>query len=341
MATITQRGNRWQAMIRRKGYPQISKAFEYQSDAVKWGKAQERLLDMGEWVPPVKPAKKTTKAGKGHTNGHTLADLLDRYEAEVSIHKRGADVERYRLRGLKKTPMASLGVTQITSAMVAEWRDQRLTEVEPGSVCREMVLLRHVFSVAVREWSLNIAINPAANVRKPKEPEGRDRILTPSEREALLRECGKCVNPWVKPVVIFALETAARRGEILSLEWKNVDLDKATAKITGKTGARTIPLSKASLQLLWSLAEQSFPDAPADKHVFPITAEAFKQAFEKAVKRAKIEGFVFHDCRHDALTRLAKLGLNVLELRAISGHTTATMLQRYVKIDPSELAMRL
>ena len=66
-----------------------------------------------------------------------------------------------------------------------------------------------------------------------------------------------------------------------------------------------------------------------------------KQAYERAVARAGIEDFTFHDLRHDALTRLAKLGLNVLELRAISGHTTANMLQRYVSIDAGDLAGKL
>jgi integrase len=69
--------------------------------------------------------------------------------------------------------------------------------------------------------------------------------------------------------------------------------------------------------------------------------EAVKQAYERAIGRAGITNFTFHDLRHDALTRLAKQGLSVLELRAISGHTTANMLQRYVSIDPGELAMKL
>jgi integrase len=339
MATIRARGERWQAIVRRQGYPQQTKTFDLKADAEKWGRAQERLMDMGEWNPCIKDASTATKAGKGHANGHTLADLLDRYEAEVSIHKRGADVERYRLKGLKKTPMASLGVTQITSAMVAKWRDNRLTEVKPATVAREMAMLTHVFSVAVREWSISITANPFNLVRKPKVSNTRERTLTPSEREALLRECGNCRNHWVKPVVLFALETGARRGEILSLDWKNVNLDKATAKISGKTGVRTIPLSKAVIGLLVSLLQASGREATG--LVFPINPKAFESAYVRAVKRGGIEGYTFHDNRHTALTRMAQKGFNVLELRAISGHTNTTMLARYVKIDPSELAMRL
>ena len=78
-----------------------------------------------------------------------------------------------------------------------------------------------------------------------------------------------------------------------------------------------------------------------DDRVFPVTVETLKQAYQRAVQRAGITNFTFHDLRHDALTQLAKRGLSVLELRAISGHTTANMLQRYVSIDPSELALKL
>jgi integrase len=78
-----------------------------------------------------------------------------------------------------------------------------------------------------------------------------------------------------------------------------------------------------------------------DGHVFPITIETIKQAYQRAVRRAGISDFTFHDLRHDALTRLANMGFNVLELRAISGHTTANMLQRYVSINANDLAGKL
>lgn len=135
--------------------------------------------------------------------------------------------------------------------------------------------------------------------------------------------------------MIFALETAARRGEVLSLTWADVCLETATARVDGKTGGRSVPLSPACIAMLEGLPSRD------DGCVFPITVEALKQAYERAVARAGISDFTFHDLRHDALTRLAKRGFNVLELRAISGHTTANMLQRYVAIDACDLARRL
>jgi len=281
------------------------------------------LIDTGEWVD--RSAAQQT----------TLCDLLKRYANEVSSTKRGKDVELIRLTALQRHNIAKYSAAAVTGQLLAEWRDSRLKEVSTGTVAREMQLISHVFAVAIREWGIALSSNPVGLVRKPPAGKPRDRILTNDQRAALIAACGQCQNPWVQPVVIFALETATRRGEILSLAWTDVDLQRATAKVDGKTGSRTVPLSPACTSMLKALPRS------LDGRVFPITIETLKQAYERAVKRAGIDDFTFHDLRHDALTRLAKMGFNVLELRAISGHTTANMLQRYVSIDAGDLAGKM
>ncbi|MEM5405117.1 site-specific integrase [Paraburkholderia unamae] len=255
----------------------------------------------------------------------------------MSNGKRGSRAESYRIETFKKHALAKHALSTITPQMVAAWRDARLTEVSSGTALRELQLLGHVFSVAIREWGVRIPSNPVGLIRKPRSGKARDRVLTASERTALIAACDQCQNPWIKPVVVFALETAARRGEILALRWNDVDLAHRTALLqVTKTGEpRRIPLSSACVSSLESLPRS------LDGRVFPVSMEALKQAYERAVARAGIANFTFHDLRHDALTRLARQGLSVLELRAISGHTTANMLQRYVSIDASELAVKL
>lgn len=323
MATIRQRGDRWQCIVKRKGYPTQSKSFDLKKDAERWARQQERLLDTGQWVDRTE-AEQTT-----------LRDLLKRYAKEISITKRGAEVETVRINALCRTPLAKYAVTAITGQRLASWRDDRLSEVSGSTVTRELQLLGHVFTVAIREWGFGLHSNPVSLIRKPAPNKARDRILNDDQRQALIAAVGQCQNPWIKPVVIFALETATRRGEILSLTWGDVDLERRVAKVSGKTGSRTIPLSPACIAMLKALPRS------LDGQVFPVTIETLKQAYERAVARAGINDFTFHDLRHDALTRLAKLGLNVLELRAISGHTTANMLQRYVSIDAGDLAGKL
>lgn len=323
MATIRPMRDKWQCIIRRKGHPTQSKTFDLRKDAEKWGRQQERLIDAGQWVDRTE-AEQTT-----------LRDLLKRYSKEISITKRGAEVETTRINALCRSALAKYTVAAITGKTLAHWRDERLTEVSGSTVTRELQLLGHVFSVAIREWGFGLHSNPVSLIRKPTPNKARDRVLNDTQRQALITACAQCQSPWIKPVVVFALETAARRGEILALTWRDVDLERKVAKVSGKTGSRTIPLSPACVSMLRSLPRS------LEGHVFPVTIETLKQAYERAVARAGIQDFTFHDLRHDALTRLARLGLNILELRSISGHTTANMLQRYVQIDAGDLAKKL
>lgn len=320
MATIRQRAIRWQCIVKRKGHPVQSKTFDLKSDAEKWARQQERLIDAGQWVDRTE-AEQTT-----------LGELLKRYAREISSTKRGADIEVIRINALRRTPLAKHSVSAITCQALSKWRDHRLTEVSGSTVTRELQILSHVFNVAIREWGFGLHCNPVSLVRKPTPGKARDRVLTNDQRQSLIAACAQCQNPWVQPVVIFALETAARRGEILSLTWADIDLRRCVAKVSGKTGSRTIPLSPACVATLSSIPRD------IDGRVFPVSIQALKQAYERAVARSGISDFTFHDLRHDALTRLARLGFNVLELRAISGHTTANMLQRYVSIDAGDLS---
>ena len=323
MATIRQRGNKWQAIIKRQGYPLQSKSFELKKDAEKWARQQERLMDTGMWVNEEK------------SRLTTLSELLDRYQKEITASKRGKDIETLRISNIKRSSLAKYSLNAISPQLLADFRDNRLKCVSGSTVNRELSIISHAFTVAIGEWGFDLANNPVTLIRKPPEGKPRDRVLTDSERDDLIASCGDCANPWVLPVVVFALETAARRGEILSLQWSGVDFENSVAEVNGKTGSRHIPLSPKCKAMLEQLPRS------IDGAVFPITIEAIKQAYQRAIRRAGIIDFTFHDLRHDALTRFAKMGFNILELRAISGHTSANMLQRYVNIKADELADKI
>ncbi len=145
-------------------------------------------------------------------------------------------------------------------------------------------------------------------------------------------------NELVRPVVLFAIETAIRRAEILALEWRHVDLEQRTANIPwSKTGkARTIPLTEAAVGLLRARAP-----AKTQSRVFPITSVAFRLAWERARERAGLSDLRFHDSRHEALSRFCELGLTIPELAVISGHRDPRMLFRYAHLSPADLAKKL
>ncbi len=324
MATIRKRGDKWQVRIQLTGFEEVSKSFMLRSDAEAWGKLTEAEMIRGVFI-------KRTDAERT-----TLSDALDRYEREVTPGKRGADIEKVRITKWKRHKLAKKTMALIRPADFASYRDTRTKEgAAPATVRLELALVSNLFNVARKEWGFDGLPNPIAAIRLPTVKNARDRVLTDCERTALLAACGTCQSPWIKPVVEFALSTGARRGEILSLRWADVDLARSTARVDGKTGPRHIPLSSTCKGLLNSLPRS------LNGFVFPVTKETLQQAYSRAVARAGVKDFVFHDLRHDALTQLARRGLSVLELRAISGHATATMLQRYVNIDASELAAKL
>ena len=296
MATIRKRGEKYQVRIQIKGYAQVAKSFSSKADAEAFAKVTEAQIIRGAYI-------NRTEAER--TN---MGELFERYAQEISSQKRGAGQELNRLERFKQSKLAKLSPANVTGQVIAAWRDERLKSVTGPTVLRDMVLLSHVFAVAMREWGIGLQRNPVELVRKPAHGKARDRVLNDDQRKALLKACSRCQNPWVRPVVLFALETGARRGEILSLNWGDVDLSRCTARVDGKTGGRVIPLSPLCVAMLRQLPRS------LDGEVFPITVEALRQAYLRAVKRAGLDDWTFHDCRHDALTRMAGLGFSILEL---------------------------
>ena len=175
MASFRQHGNRWQARVRRQGYPDITKSFQGRQDAERWARSVESDIDRGSYVS-LTEAQKTT-----------LADLIQRYMAEVLPSMKGATEDSIRLKAICRRPICKNSIAALTPAKVAEYRDLRLTEVAAGTVVRELAYLSSIINHGRREWGIH-ANNPVALVRKPTQPKGRERVLTSAERERLLAE---------------------------------------------------------------------------------------------------------------------------------------------------------
>jgi integrase len=192
--------------------------------------------------------------------------------------------------------------------------------------------------------------NPVEKVRKPPAPPHRDRVLSAQEEERLLtaltpgalrngdgRFTKETRDHWLKPMVIIAIESAMRRGELLALEWKHVDQVRRTAHLpmTKNGRSRTVPLSSRAIRTL-----QEIPRS-IDGRVFPISHWTVEQVFERASKLAGLAGVHFHDLRHTAATRLAEKVPNLIELAAITGHSNVGMLKRYYHPTAENLALKL
>ncbi len=329
MASIRQlKSGRWQARVTRKGLAPEVKTFDAHYDAVKWCRAVETEIDRGFFVS-LKASERTT-----------LGDVLLRYAAEVSPTKRSAKDNIAKLKFLARQRIAKLSLANLSPKAVAQYRDERLKAVSAGTVILDLATMRSALNHARREWGYVIE-NPVERVRLPASPMHRERTLAADEEARLLEaltvgslrdEDGKFSKdvrcPWIKPMVIVAIESAMRRGELLALRWEHVDLQRRVAflPITKNGRSRHVPLSTRATETLKALPRS------IDGRVFPLSHWTVEQTFEGGRNRAGLVNLKFHDLRHTACSRLAMKVPNVIELAAITGHSNVQQLKRYYHV---------
>jgi len=341
MATITPRKNDkgeiigWQAKIRRRGFPVQSKTFSSHKTAEDWAKVIEAEMIRGVHVD-------RTKAERA-----TFSQVIEDYIKRVAPTHKGGEAEIQRLRHFtrKEASLCAHSLANLQTRHFEDFMTRRLEEVAPGTVKRELGLLHSVIE-SVRK-AHGLVENPISDVRRPQVNDARDVRLHPDDEERLFAAIETARNPWLKPAVILAIETAMRRSELLSLTWGDIDFDKMIARIReSKTDGkrrdrqqgREVPLSPRAYECLWDLGAGS---RAAGGRVLGTTAEGPKQSFERARARAKMEHLNFHDLRHEATSRLAEAGWNVLELAAVTGHRDLQMLKRYTNLRATDLARKM
>lgn len=326
MASIRKRGDRWQVRVIRKGYPPEVKSFETRMGAEQWARSIESEMDRGVYVSR-SPAEQIS-----------FSEILDLYMKEVSPTHKGYLTEVSKLKAVQRLRIGQMMLANVTPKVMAEYRDHRLKTCKANTVIRDLAALSSVFNHCIKEWRYAI-INPVMAIRKPVMPPGRNRVLD-TEEEVRLLEAMRPIrnrNIYMRPLVIVALETAMRRGELLGLEWRNVDLIKRTAFLpdTKNGTSRTVPLSERAINEL-SVLPRSIGGL-----VFPIKWPAMEYCFQRAIKRAGIANLHFHDLRHSATTRLSEKLPNLIELAAVTGHKNVQMLARYYHPKAEDLARKI
>lgn len=278
-------------------------------------------------------------------NEKIVRDALEHYRAQVSILKKGYEQEKYRIVQICRSFLGYKTVRDITSVDIATYRDRRLSEINPrtqrplspATVRLEMSLLSNFFDIARIEWGWCDG-NPVTNVRKPKTPPGRDRRLTPREERMILRYAHSHSNPELYSIIVLALETAMRQGEILQLRWERLNLKTRIAHLpeTKNGSKRDVPLSIRARDALVRLGTKS--TGP----VFAYTNHGIKSTWRFMLQKLRIEDLHFHDMRHEAVSRLFELGtLDMMEIAAISGHKSLSMLKRYTHLKAQRLVSKL
>ena len=323
MATFRKRSGAWQVRLQRKGFPEVTKTFTTRSEATAWARVIESEMDRGVFVN--RAAAETT----------TFSELLTRYLNEITPHKKYSSIESYRIKAWLRCPLAKRFMSTLRSSDFASWRDVRIKDgMSPNTLKLEFAIISHLYFIARAEWGFESLENPIRYLRMPKLPNGRSRRVSDEEVELLIQHSGSLD---LSPILKLAIETGMRRGEIASLTWKTVDLNKRILELkdTKNGDNRFVPLSSIAMSILTSIPRR------IDGRLFGMTPHAITYAFIRACKRAALKDLHFHDLRHEAVTRLFEKGLNVMEVGSVSGHKTLQMLQRYTHLRVENLLERL
>ena len=339
MATIRKKGNfQWHVQIRRKGFPAATKTFETEVAAIKWARDIESKMDKGIYFD------------RSEAERTTLGDLIDKFLKEHAPHEYkqrddGKEAYKFQCAHLKKR-LGKYCLAAIDQRVVAQYRDDRLADkwhdkpLSGSTVKKELNMLSRLFGYAEIEEGIDLPRgNPVRKVRMPKDGAGRERRLTEEEWKRLEAECRASRNRSLWPCVQLAIALGARQGELLNLDWKDVNKQRRIALLreTKNGDDRAVPLTSQALSVLNSL-----PFNTNGGMVFNMRRMALYHAFVAAAKRANVIDYTFHDLRHEALSRLSERGdLSMLEIASISGHKTLKMLQRYTHLQAERLAEKL
>ncbi|HZS05327.1 MAG TPA: site-specific integrase [Blastocatellia bacterium] len=257
--------------------------------------------------------------------------------------ERVAGLRSYKVqRGYLKALLESFGarkIAGITHSDLEAYREARLqtktyrgTDRSMANVHRELALLRAILNFAKRQgWLSRTPFEMGESVIRVANETQRDRILTRQEEERLLAVCtGK--RSHLCAIVIGLVDTALRKGELLALEWRDVDLGSGLIHVRGET-TKTLKERKVGItvRLKAELERLALLKAAPTDRVFP--SGDFQKSFMTARQKAGIENLHAHDLRHTAITRWIQSGMPVAEVMRLSGHRTLNVAFRYINAD--------
>jgi integrase len=283
----------------------------------------------------------------------TVRELIHRYMAQYS----GADTSRTQRLSVWDAMIGNFTLEQIDhdlmhagrselttqppqAFMGFDYRGERIfkrkggaAEKTPATINRYMVAISAVFTWAIEQRLTPKAwTNPCHGIRRLTESDGRVRFLDESERERLFSACKASKYPRLYALVLMAMLTGARRGELLSLTWRQVDLEAGVATL-----GRTKNGDRRTLVLLPHLVAElrPFQSSDLDRYVFGSVRSRYQapastdSAWRDAVGRAKVRDFHFHDLRHCCASYLAQDGASINVIAEVLGHRKLDMARRY------------
>jgi integrase len=336
----------YRVQIRLRGHAALSETFRNRKDAARWAGSIETGILEGRHFPNARGQR------------ISFACVVQRYRQALlsdASPSRRVNTERHISWWLEC--FGSLTLAAITPDRIAAARDAlamqpfargkvhrdevgrkiapRAYKRSGATVNRYLATLSHIFTTARMEWRL-VDRNPVREVSKKKEARGRIRFLNDEERDALLAACADSAWPALQALVLLAISTGARRGELIRLRWTDVTVDapspQAIIQRTKNGDPRRLPLVGKALEATRRL---KLSNAGRSEFVFPHRLDpgraygAFDTHWQAALVTAGIAGFRFHDLRHTCASYLASQGASLLEIADVLGHRTMAMVKRY------------
>ena len=328
MANIRKRNKKWHVSIRNKYHSHIYKTFLSKQDADRYALETERQIQKGIYED------------LSEASQITLADVLKRYLFETLPKLKSIVTYKYVVKKLLRYPICKLTLIKLTSINIGLFINDLTKEMSKSTANRYLSLIKSVLNIAIKEYGIYLPKNPAQNIKKFKEPAPRDRRLTDDEYRRLLLAASKSELHCLKNIIIFCVESTARRGEALRLSYNDINFLKSTAllKDTKNGENRTIPLSPLAISVLKEQMKVPSPNGC----IFPIkSVSQFMHYWKKCRKMANLNDVPFHTTRHEGISRLFERGYFITDVQRFSGHKDLKSLQGYIHIQTDYLVEKL
>lgn len=327
MATITPRGERWFAQVR-KGGKSISKTFTLEADARKWARQQEVDIERGKFARPVTL---------------TIDAAVEAYRAlreESRREIRKGSTEDYTLKYLAED-LKGVTIEQLTPERLVRWAKRRVhrcarQSAGPATIGMDLSKLGTVLKTVA---SLNNTTFPdVVGTARPMlhhlgliGPGGkRDRRPSDQEMADIKSHCGQ----WMVDCIDLAQIVGLRRGEITSLLWADVDRPRRVILVRDRKDPRQKIGNNQLVPLLGESFEIIMRQPKDGPKIFPYNPVSISKAFLRACRLSGVEDFHFHDLRHEAASNLFETGLSIEQVAVVTGHKTWSQLKRYTNLKP-------
>lgn len=329
MATFQKRGNKWRAIVRRKGYKPVTSSHNTKGEAQRWAARIEGDIENQE------------AAGLDML----ITDMVDRYLDELETHNPPGRTKRASLEMIRRY-LGDRRSSRLSAEAIVNFARDRAVYCSPATVQQDMIYLRgllhtgkHIWGARFDWYSYDSAATHCKRYGLTGKSVERDRRPSKEELNRLLEHIDK--NKYYRSpmgdIVRFAIETCMRMGEITTIRWQDLDTVKKTLVIRSRKHPSQKAWNDQEVPLLGDAYKLIDKQPKKAELIFPYQVKAIGTAFRRACQSVGIEDLHFHDLRHEGISRLFERGYGVMEVAKVSGHRDINQLRRYVQLKPEEL----